>query len=157
MDEVLLDTTYILPIFGLKVDLKDFETIFPRLLDSLSVTFNPVALVESKWTVLRLARSAPSKKDILLEAYRVGLKTLKGDHRLKQTALTDETIEETADKLLFQEGLKDYFDRLIYSTAAHMNCSLLTEDEELHKIGGSSRFRRPRRVVNWQKLAREVQ
>lgn len=155
MDELLLDTAYILPIFGLQTDLKDFERAFPRLLGSHSVSFNPIALVESKWIILKLARRDHSKREILLEAYRVGLKTLGGDRRLRQTALTDDTVEEMADRLLL-EGLRDYFDRLIYATAARMNCSLLTEDEELHKMGESTRLRRPKRVLKWEKLVKEL-
>jgi hypothetical protein len=151
MDELLLDTTYLLPIFGLKVDLEDFEIIFPELLATRSISFNPIALVESKWIVLKLIRKNPSTKNILLEAYRLGLKTLKEDHRLRQTALTDETIEEIADKL-YHEGLKDYFDRLIYATAVRTNSSLLTEDEELHKLGESSHWHRQKRIINWEKL-----
>ncbi len=155
MDELLLDTTYVLPIFGLQTDLKDFEKTFPKMLGAHSVSFNPIALVESKWIILKLARRDPSKRDVLLEAYRAGLKTLWGDRRLRQTALTDEAVEEVADALQ-REGLRDYFDRLTYATAVHMKCSFLTEDEELHKLGDSSSVPKPRRIVRWEKLVKEL-
>ena len=48
MDELLLDTTYVLPIFGLNIELRDFEKTFLKLLKSYSVMYNPISLVEAK-------------------------------------------------------------------------------------------------------------
>lgn len=152
MDELLLDTTYILPIFGLKVELKGFQTTFPRLLNTRPVVYNPVTIVEAKWIVLKLVRKNPASGDALLRAYRSGLRALQSDERLKQTVLTDDAIEEVADRLLTQAKLKDYFDRLIYATSSHLGCTLLTEDGELHKIAMSGRMPKPKRIVRWEEL-----
>lgn len=46
MDSLLLDTTYILPIFGIKVKLKDFEKVFPKLLNERSVMYTPISIVD---------------------------------------------------------------------------------------------------------------
>lgn len=73
MDELLLDTTYLLPLFGLGVDLRRFESVFPRLLHAYSVIYNPISLVESKWIMLKLIRRRAQNKDSLLQAYRRGL------------------------------------------------------------------------------------
>jgi predicted nucleic acid-binding protein len=156
MDELLLDTTYILPLFGLKVNLRDFNANFPMLMSKFLTSYNPIALVESKWIILKLIKKNPSKREDLLEAYRVGMNTLMNDHRLRQTMLTDQRTEEIADNLLLEEGLNDYVDRLIYATAAHLNYGLLTEDKDLHRIGRSGKLDKPKKITNWEKLIQEL-
>ena len=151
MAELLLDTTYLLPIFGVSVGLEDFERRFGKLLGSFSVRYNPVSLMEAKWVVLRLGRKDRAKKDALLNAYRTGLKVLASDGRLKETPLTSEAAEAVADELLVKDGVKDYFDRVIYGTASDRNCVLLTEDEELLRLKRSGRPR-PSEVLAWRKI-----
>ena len=154
MDKVLLDTTYLLPVFGIDVGLQDFSNLFPRLLDKYSVMYNPVSIVEAKRIVLRLSRGDPSRKELLLKAYRLGLRALLSDRRLKQTGLTNPDVEEIADELLLKAGVKDYFDRVIFATAAQQGAILLTEDEELMKIGLTG-VPRPKEVISWEKLIAE--
>jgi len=55
-EELVLDTTYLLPIFGIDMRLKGFGELFPRLLASYAVLYNPVSLVEAKWIVLKLVK-----------------------------------------------------------------------------------------------------
>ena len=43
-------------------------------------------------------------------------------------------VESVADELLTKEEVKDYFDRLIYGTAADRGCALLTEGERFSKL-----------------------
>lgn len=133
MAELLLDTTYLLPAFGISVGLKGFQLRFTELLDSYSVLYNPVSLVESKWAVLKKAREDRPNRGALLGAFRTGLKVIESDGRLRETPLTSESVEEVGDQLL-ADGLKDYFDRLIYGTAADRRCALLTEDRELLRL-----------------------
>jgi PIN domain nuclease of toxin-antitoxin system len=148
MAELLLDSTYLLPIFGVSVGLGDFRSRFTRLLDSFSVVYNPVSLVESKWAVLKKAREDPARRGSLLEAYRRGLKVLESDGRLKETRLTSDVVEAVADELS-AKGVRDYFDRVIYGTAAELGCVLLTEDKEL--LGVRRREGpAPGRVVRWK-------
>ncbi len=153
MDELLLDTTYLLPIFGISAGLRKFEDAFGKLLSSFSVHYNPASLMEAKWIVLRLGRTNSKKRDALLAAYRTGLKVLASDGRLRATPLTTDTVEEVADELLVKEGVKDYFDRVIYGTAADRRCALLTEDEELLKLKGKGEGPpTPSEVLTWKKV-----
>ena len=148
MAELVLDTTYLLPVFGVSVGLADFQPRFAELLDSYSVLYNPVSLVESKWAILSKARSEPSKRGPLFEAYRTGLKILETDGRLRETHLTNDSVESVADELL-AGGVKDHFDRLIYGTAADRGCALLTEDHELAKAHPRE-GPRPLKVMSWK-------
>ena len=152
MAELVLDTTYLLPIFGIGVELEGFETLFPQLLGEYEVLYNPLSVVEAKWISLRLGRDDPSMRERLLVAFTKGLKALLSDERLKQTELTNPEIEETADILLLNAGVRDYFDRMIYATAVNRGASLLTEDEELKELARAEDVPRPREVLTWSDL-----
>jgi len=156
MDKLLLDTTYILPIFGVKVSLKNYEEMFPKLLEEYVVLYNPLSLVEAKWIILKLTRRVPSKRNLLLRAYRRGLEALLSDERLKNTILTDIKIEEIADRLLVEIGLKDYFDRMIYATAVYEGAILLTEDEELIRIRKEGSVS-PKEVLRWNEVIQKIE
>jgi hypothetical protein len=134
LDELLLDTTYLLPVFGVGTDLKHFAEVFPRVLEGFSVVYQPLSLVEAKWVVLRLARAASVPREELFLSYRRGLRTLENETRMRPSQLTDDSVEELADSLLVQEKVVDYFDRMICATAAIRGATLLTEDEVLHKL-----------------------
>ena len=111
MDKLVLDTTYLLPIFKIKVKLKYYDSIFPTLTEKYIVLYNPISIIEAKWIVLKLCKKNPSKKTVFLKAFREGLKALTHSD-INQTVLTNSTIEETADNLLLKIGIKDYFDRI---------------------------------------------
>ena len=149
MDELVLDTSYLLPIFGIKLEFRDFERVFPTLLRKYSVVYNPASLVEAKWITLRLARSNVGSRDAILQAYRLGLRGLEAEPGLRPSSLTDERVEDIADGLLEHERLGDYFDRIIYSTAVSRECALLTEDRELQDIWKRSGEKRLEKVVTW--------
>ncbi|MEX2703439.1 MAG: PIN domain-containing protein [Candidatus Baldrarchaeota archaeon] len=132
--KLLLDTTYLLPLLGLQVpQLKDYEKIFPKLLTKFETFFSPLSLVESKWVLLRLLKDRELEyKRAALRRFRLGVKTIVKSEKLNQTILTSYEIEKYADLLL--DLVKDYFDRMIVSTAKAYNATLLTEDITLKKI-----------------------
>jgi len=151
LDELLLDTTYLLPAFGIALQLKGFNDRFPDILKAYSVSYNPISLVEAKWVVLRLSRQRPADRGKLLESYRLGLRVVLTDERLKQTDLTSESVERVADGLLIDEKSGDYFDRTIYGTACSLDCLLLTEDNELLALK-TKEVPQPRDVLAWKDL-----
>ncbi len=153
MADLLLDTTYLLPMFGVGVGLEGFEERFPNLLETHSVSYNPVSLVEAKWVVLKLGRKRAADRERLLERYRLGLRVLLADGRLRQTSLTSEAAERVADGLLLESGSRDYFDRTIYGTACASSSLLLTEDEGLHALKTADGVPRPSGVLAWKDLA----
>ena len=152
MDRLLLDTTYLLPLFGIDVKLPRFGELLPRLLEGFDTLYNPISLVEAKWLILRLMRRSKPRAEGLLEAYRRGLKALQFDERVKPTALTEPEVEEIADRLLVEAGLRDYFDRLIYASAIVNDALLLTEDEKLREIASTGRHPHPKGIMNWKEI-----
>lgn len=154
MDELLLDSSYLFPIFGIELEYRNFESVFSSLPEKYLVKYNPVSLIEAKWYVLRKSKKHRGRLDTLLQSYRTGLVSLLRDKRLESTPLTNELIEELSDSLLSKFALRDYFDRLIYSTAAHLGCILLTEDRPLHELFGKveNELLKPRAVMTWKDL-----
>ncbi|MGI0084963.1 MAG: PIN domain-containing protein [Nitrososphaerales archaeon] len=150
VDSLVLDTTYLLPIFGLESRLPHFNDSFRRLLTDYEVRYNPVSLLEAKWLVLRLAKKKRGDLETFLKYYREGIGAIEKEEKIRQTAFTDENVEELSDKVLIDAKLGDYFDRQIYSTASRLNCLLLTEDERLHKLYETLALRRPKGMLKWK-------
>ncbi len=159
MVKLLLDTTYLLPLFGVKVKLREYDKCFPQLLSHYEAYYSPLSLVEAKWIILKLGKKLKNKdaERVLLKEYRAGLDTLLQDRRINQTIMTNSIIEEIADELLGY-GVHDYFDRTIYATACYYKAVLLTEDEELHKLYEkvSNEQMKPKKIMNWSSLLEEI-
>jgi len=150
--KLLLDTTYLLPVFGIGIKLRKFSEVFPKLLSKYSLLYNPVSLVEAKWIIISQSKRMPSKREMFLRRFRKGLKALLSNAKFSQTALTNAEIEEIADRLLVEFKIPDYFDRIIYATAVHYNIILLTEDEKLHNIAKSKHAPKPKGILKWEHI-----
>jgi len=153
VNDIMLDTTYILPILGIQVKLQSFTEIFPKLLSHYRLLYNPISIAEAKWIVLKIFKETRNRN--LLKRFRIGLTSLLNDQRLEQTILTDSEIEEVADLLLVRANVKDYFDRVIYATAVRYQAILLTEDQVLHSIFKRNDVPKPADVISWGKLCRD--
>jgi len=129
--KVIIDTSYLLPIFGVEVKTK--IKLVDILRSYIKIYYNPISLVEIKWVLYRIVRRGLLPLDEARKSYREGLDVLFRDKRFRQTSLTSSSIEEIADKLE-DLGLRDYFDRLIAATAIAGEYKLITEDKELIKI-----------------------
>jgi hypothetical protein len=153
MDDLLLDSSYLFPIFGVGLDFRDFTTIFPKLTERYVMKYNPLSLVEAKWYVLRQIKKKKAGED-LLQSYRRGLLSLERDQKLESTQVTNEKIEEISDSLLAEYSIQDYFDRLIYSTAAYLGSALMTEDDSLFELfkKSSGDIASPKKIMRWKDL-----
>ncbi len=154
MDELLLDSSYLFPLFGIKLEYKNFEAVFPSSLSQrFVVKYNPVSLIEAKWYVLRESKKKREHEN-LVKSYRTGLSSLQRDKRLESTLLTNERIEELSDSLLATFEVKDYFDRIIYSTAANLQCTFLTEDDQLHNLfdNAKNNLMKPKEIKKWKDI-----
>jgi hypothetical protein len=155
MDEkktLLLDSSYLLPIFGAKLDYRNFESNFVKLPGMYYVRYNPVSLIEAKWYVLKMSKRKREGSSALYEAYRTGLLALQNeDSNIESTVITNERIEEISDTLI--EAIPDYFDRMVYSTAAYLKCVLLSEDSVLKNIFlKNQRASKPAKVLKWNDI-----
>ena len=147
MNRILLDTSYLLPLFGIDVEIDGLKENFPKVLKKFEVYYSPVSLIETKFIILRLLKDGIN----LLEDYRVGLDSILAEDLFKPTPLTNSEIEEVADRLLIDKGLKDYFDRMIYATAVVFKLALVTEDRKLTEIASNYSLKPPK-VYSWKTL-----
>ncbi len=140
----LLDTTYLLPFFGIEIRVEQVRQHLSHLLASgRRMLYHPLSLVEAKWVILSMERTG---KPSLRASFIEGLDALLADKRFKSFPLTSKSVEENADRLL-DEGLKDYFDRMLACTAYSLQATLLTEDEELLNPKGPLRILHGLRVM----------
>ena len=158
MDKLLLDTTYLLPLLGIGIELENYQEVFPKLHVFYEIYYSPLSLIEAKWIVIRTVKRIKnkSKRQKLLEEYRIGLDLLLKSSIYRKTVLTNGLIERIADDLWIN-GVKDYFDRMIYATAAYYGAILLTEDEELKNIYDEiESMLKPKEVINWNTLVSRI-
>ena len=95
--------------------------------------------------------------EAFLTYYREGVGTIERHERVHPSVFTSENIEALSDKLLISAGIRDYFDRQIYSTAACMNYTLLTEDEHLHHLAEEADVSpKPKVTISWNTLVRRA-
>ncbi len=150
MSKILLDTSYILPLFGIDVEIEGLKENFLRVLERYDVYYSPISLIEAKFIALQLLKDGIN----LLDDYRIGLIRISAEDYLKPTPLTTPEIEEIADKLLIDENVKDYFDRMIYATAVVFKLVLITEDRKLTELA-KSYTKRPPKVYSWKTLCQD--
>lgn len=150
----LLDTTYLLPFFGIRIRPRGPRESVPQLVASgRSLLYHPLSLVEAKWVVLALERRGLSG---VRTRFLAGLDALLMDKRWAAAPLTSHAIEADADSLL-DEGLADYFDRMLAATAHCVPATLLTEDEELLNPQGPLAVLPGLRVTTAQAFLTELQ
>jgi len=147
LNKILLDTSYLLPIFGIDVDIRGLKENFSDVLRKFEVYYNPISLIEAKFIILRLLKDGID----LLKDYRIGLNCILTEETLKPTPFTNSEIEEIADKLLIEKGINDYFDRMIYATAVTLKLILITEDRKLLDLANSYDLKPPN-AYSWKDI-----
>ena len=157
IERLLLDTTYLLPMLGIRVKgLMNYRKYIGKILDMYSAYYHPVSLIESKWELLHLARRIDAEAlDTVFSRYRQGLNFILKSGKLIQLRFTGPEVEEEVDYLI-GNGYRDYFDLLIFSTAYVEDLTLVTEDNELRRIPGEFKRYEGMNIVNWSELIRLV-
>lgn len=123
--KLLLDTTFILPLFGFDVGLADFEEFFLAALERYAILVNSLSFLEAKWKALREARRNPE----VLEAYSDGLRSIVFSEDVTVVPFHDPVVDDLATALIRYHG--DYFDCSIAASALVDANVLLTEDEKI--------------------------
>ncbi len=128
-----LDTTYLMPLFGLSNDIPGFGDQFLAVLTKGSLTFlySPVSMIEIKWQVLKLEKTSPVI-DKYERFFSRGLTSMKNDPRFQVVDFIDASINDVSVELR-KLGHNDYFDTIIASSALWHAEVLVTEDDPLKK------------------------
>ena len=137
---LLLDSSYLLPLFGVDVRLR--TPLGDLLSAGAPLYYNPVSLVEIKWVYYKLVRRGDISLSEARANYIRGLELLLRDKRFRETPLTAPDVERVADAL-HDLGVTDYFDRLIAATSIVWDLELVTDDRQL--LDAMERYLRARR------------
>ncbi len=148
---LLLDTTYLMPLAGIETDRfgsRDFAELCSA--GGVELLASPISLVEIKWVIIGKTKGRPDLREQLRRRYRDMLDLVLYGGIVRLTPLLDERIDEEENRLL-DLGIKDYFDRVIFSTAVHYADALLTEDSDLHNLWQNSEsYRKLVTLYTWR-------
>ncbi|MHA2365784.1 MAG: PIN domain-containing protein [Candidatus Hodarchaeales archaeon] len=133
LKKIILDTTYVLPLFGIEVSLGEkFKNQLSLLWRKKSSDFNvylpSVSLIE---VMYKLNREFRKQNDInILKRYPQILPTVTTSHISIDHPLLNPLASEIANKIR-HAGHRDLMDCWIAASAIHLNGILITEDKEL--------------------------
>lgn len=148
MIRVMLDTTYILPFFGIGIRIEGFEKQMGILISSeheIRVSF--VSIIEAKGKSLREA--ARRRTPQFLERFTLGYEALMEGERIIIEDIALDKYDQDVNKA-YLGGLDDLFDCIVLATAFKTSDVLVTEDEEIKNI--ASKLFPKLEVVNWRKF-----
>ncbi|MCH1770933.1 MULTISPECIES: PIN domain-containing protein [Metallosphaera] len=141
-EKILLDTSFLLPLFNVDIGIEDFNDLFPRLIRQFEASYSPLSLVEAKWVLLRLRRRGIEYR---LEDYIDGLRYILNNNELHRIDVTTPEVEEMADK--YMETIQDYFDRMLYASSLVNEMKFLTLDNALLKLENTISWNKIRKIL----------
>ncbi len=122
---IVLDTTYLLPLIGISVNEIPDDVVLKLLNEGYGLRISKVTIFEL------IAKGAKYVRLGILSPMRVirGVKAIVHNDRIEKIELDNADILYTSFKL--RKHLEDYIDCIILSTAIHYADIMLTEDSEL--------------------------
>jgi len=131
--KVFLDTSFLMPFFGLDTTIKDLEKQLNETLEIQGLTyfFSPVSIIEIKWQIIKLEKSGINR-DQFEEAFSNAVAMLKFDNMFRSVNLEEPTINDISYELQKLEH-NDYFDTVIGASAMLTSDTFITQDEKLTK------------------------
>lgn len=131
--KIFLDTTFLMPLFGLETSINNLSKQFKTIIEDSSLRFmySPISFIEIKWQIIKLGRQGKDR-DKLEELFSNTLGTLKYEDVFISVNLDNPTINSISYELQ-KMGHSDYFDTVIGASAMITSDILLTEDGKLSK------------------------
>jgi len=148
----LLDSTYIMPFFGINVSILNIKKDLARVLSTNpgKIFLTTCSLIEAKWKAFRNYLKSGDKS--YLERANYALDSFQQN---KYLTLIDawfvRNASKWADQLLI-EGHQDYMDCWIAGTAKAKNLVLVSEDQPLCKLIGKLESWQSFTYIDWTKF-----
>jgi len=136
INSIILDTTYVLPLFGIKVELtpkfeKQLKLLWENGVNNYNIYLPSVCLIE---TVFKLLNEYRKKNDFnILDRYQLILPTILNS----PVNIFNPELNPKASliaSIIRHSGYLDFMDCWISGAAVALEGILLTEDKELEKI-----------------------
>ncbi len=156
---VVFDTTYILPFFGVDVGIPNLKNLMKKILltkePKIGISISSCSFIETKWILL--SEYKKKQNPLILGRYSLALKSLLRSPRISvYHSFLDERSNMVADHLRIA-GLTDIMDGWIAGTAYTLNYPLVTEDEELRKIISETEYENKLVIISWEEFAQQFQ
>ncbi|MHA2363730.1 MAG: hypothetical protein ACXAC7_07215 [Candidatus Hodarchaeales archaeon] len=134
MSEWLLDTTYILPYFGIDVKISKIRQLLREILlnHSNKILISSCSLIEGKWKSIREFRKT-NNSELLVRANKALLAFGTGRYFKVVNSWFIPDASKFADELL-KQGHNDYMDCWIAGTTKALKLKLVSEEQDLPKI-----------------------
>ncbi len=151
-----VDTTYLMPLFGLKTSVQDLNEQFLEILgkDRFTFLYSSVSMIEIKWQVIHLGKKNYDL-DLLEKQFSLALSSLKNDSRYECIDFLNADINDLSYELR-KMGHNDYFDTIIASSALWEAELFITEDDPLKKVSQDYMGRKQSpdinkiEILNWE-------
>ncbi len=113
MIEFFLDTSFLIPFFGMEINIREIEIDFERILTikDCKFGFSDVSLIEIRYLIERSIRKGAPEE--LRGEYSNGLIALIQNDQFQNFTITDVDIVELEMEFLTNYKFKDYLDRMI--------------------------------------------
>ena len=156
---LVLDTTYVLPLFGVEIDLKDgfkaeIEMVWTRGIKDTRIILPSTCLLE---VLYKLNREFRQSQDIgILRRYSLVLPTITKHPFIKIWNPLLDSITSNYSFNLRKLGHSDLLDCLIFATAWRYDATLVTEDKELIEINKKLSNDNQIQIISWKSLNLEL-
>jgi predicted nucleic acid-binding protein len=149
VEKLVLDSTYLLPAFGVNIDVETSEAIVETIdllkARGIGIFVSDLSPLECYLKAFSLAERAGTEEG--RKAAVTGLLAVTGDSsKFVAVPYSDERVVREASEI--KKSHKDPFDCFIFATAKALNAVLVTEDDSASKyVGGSN-------VQSWKRLGK---
>lgn len=109
--KVLLDTSFLLPVFGVDVDVPRFKEQLLHLSKEAELLVNSLSILEAKWIILRISK----KRQDVLEEFKKGLNLVTRGETLRIVPFYSPEIDTVATFVYRHH--RDYIDCSILASA----------------------------------------
>jgi len=155
---LLLDTTYVLPLFGIDINLDDsfreeIKQLWKKGVKNYNIYLSSASIIESVYKLNREYRNSEDPE--ILNRYHTVLPTIIRSKNVKIfDSFLNPVIAETSMKIR-NYGHKDLMDCWIAASAIGMNAFLLTEDKELKSLLRKYSELKIKKIIDWKMLRKE--
>ncbi len=134
MIDYFLDTSFLIPFFGMEINIKNLETDFEKILINKDCIFgySDVSLIEIRFLIERaIKKGAPEE---LRDEYTGGMNALIQNDRFQNFSLTNTKIFDLEMGFLINYQVRDFFDRIIMATSFLNSKYLVTMDKQINSV-----------------------
>ncbi|MHA1607367.1 MAG: PIN domain-containing protein [Candidatus Freyarchaeota archaeon] len=128
---VLLDTSFLLPVFGVNVDIPNIRVQLLSLSRKADLLVNSLSVLEAKWIILKLSRKEPD----LLKAFGDGLNLLVRGKQFEIIPFYLPEVDAVATAIYNYH--RDYIDCSILASAyVEANTLVTLEKKKMEELAG---------------------